>query len=100
MHDIFIYLLYFFLDLLSAIRDNVDYDLVTDASTPEDALLNAKYAISLARKRGCCIFLLPEDIVEVKPKMILTLIGTIMAVALSMSAASVSPGGMICVPHM
>ena len=72
----------FFLDLLNSIRENVDYELVTDGQNAEDALLNAKYTISLARKMGCCIFLLPEDIVEVKPKMILTLIGTIMAVAL------------------
>jgi len=75
---------HFFLDLLASIRNCVDFDLVTPGSTPEDAMLNAKYAISLARKIGCCIFLLPEDIVEVKPKMILTLVGTIMAVALSM----------------
>jgi plastin-1 len=75
---------HFFLDLLSAIRDCVDYDLVTPGDNPEDAMMNAKYAISLARKIGCCIFLLPEDIVEVKPKMILTLVGTIMAVALQM----------------
>lgn len=72
----------FFLDLLDSIRKNVDYELVTDGQNQEDALLNAKYTISLARKMGCCIFLLPEDIVEVKPKMILTLVGTIMAVAL------------------
>lgn len=42
-------------------------------------MLNAKYVISIARKMGCCIFLLWEDIVEVKPKMILTFIGTLMA---------------------
>jgi hypothetical protein len=36
---------------------------------------------SVARKIGCCIFLLWEDIVEVQPKMILTFIGTLMSVA-------------------
>lgn len=40
---------------------------------------NAKYAISVARKLGATIFLLPEDIVEVKPRMILTFIGSLMA---------------------
>ena len=45
-----------------------------------DYLANAKYAISMARKLGATIFLLPEDIVEVKPKMILTFIGSLMAV--------------------
>ena len=31
----------------------------------EDKKLNASYIISVARKLGCSIFLLPEDIVEV-----------------------------------
>lgn len=77
---------HFFLDLLSTIRNCVNYDLVTPGVTDPDALQNAKYAISIARKLGCCIFLLPEDIVEVKNKMILTLIGSIMHVALSESS--------------
>jgi hypothetical protein len=32
--------------------------------------MNAKYAISIARKLGATIFVLPEDIVEVKSKMV------------------------------
>jgi hypothetical protein len=32
----------------------------------EDKKLNATYIISIARKIGCSVFLLPEDIVEVK----------------------------------
>jgi hypothetical protein len=32
----------------------------------EDKKLNATYIISVARKLGCSIFLLPEDIIEVK----------------------------------
>ena len=35
----------------------------------ENAKMNAKYAISIARKLGATIFVLPEDIIEVKPKM-------------------------------
>jgi plastin-1 len=42
-------------------------------------LTKTRYAISLTRKIGGSIFLVWEDIVEVKPKMILTLIGTLMA---------------------
>eukprot|EP01114_Cavostelium_apophysatum_P010076 TRINITY_DN234_c0_g1_i1.p1 TRINITY_DN234_c0_g1~~TRINITY_DN234_c0_g1_i1.p1 ORF type:complete len:616 (-),score=181.31 TRINITY_DN234_c0_g1_i1:97-1944(-) len=72
----------FFLDLLNSIKKCVNYDLVTPGEKDEDATQNAKYTISIARKIGCTIFLLPEDIVEVKPKMILTLIGSIMSVAL------------------
>ena len=38
-----------------------------------------RYVISLLRKLGTTIFLLPQDIVEVKPKMILTFVGAILA---------------------
>jgi len=72
----------FFLELLDAIRKCVDWDIVTSASSDEEAMQNAKYAISIARKMGACIFLLPEDIVEVKPKMILTFVGTVMSIGL------------------
>lgn len=34
----------------------------------EDRKLNATYIISVARKLGCSVFLLPEDIMEVKKK--------------------------------
>jgi len=73
---------HFFLDLLNTIRQCVNYDLITPGDKDEDCMQNAKYAISIARKIGCTIFLLPEDIVEVKPKMILTLIGSMMSVQL------------------
>ena len=70
----------FFLNLLSAIEpDIIDHELVTDGSTDENKMLNARYAISIARKMGCVIFLLPEDIVEVRPKMCLTFGAAVMA---------------------
>ncbi|KAJ3084369.1 hypothetical protein BCR33DRAFT_717762 [Rhizoclosmatium globosum] len=70
----------FLLDLLNGIQKGVvDYTMVGPGHTEEDALMNAKYAISIARKLGATIFVLPEDIVEVKPKMILTFVGTLMA---------------------
>jgi plastin-1 len=65
----------FFIDLLTAIEPRaVDWDQVTRGDTPENQMLNAKYAISTARKIGACVFLTPEDIVEVKSKMLLTYI--------------------------
>jgi len=73
----------FFLDLLNTIKKCVNYDLVTPGESDADSLQNGKYTISIARKLGCTIFLLPEDIMEVKPKMMLTLLGSIMKVALS-----------------
>ncbi|KAJ3141944.1 hypothetical protein HK100_005042 [Physocladia obscura] len=70
----------FLLDLLNGIQKGVvDYSMVGPGRTEKDALLNAKYAISIARKLGATIFVLPEDIVEVKPKMILAFVGTLMA---------------------
>ncbi|KAJ3131152.1 hypothetical protein HK101_004791, partial [Irineochytrium annulatum] len=70
----------FFLDLLNAMKKGiVDYDLISRGQSDDDAKMNAKYAISIARKMGATIFVLPEDIVEVKPKMILTFVGTLMA---------------------
>jgi len=71
----------FFLDLLDAIRPGcVDQSVIIKSPSDEDCMANAKYSISMARKLGATIFLLPEDIVEVKPKMILTFVGSLMAV--------------------
>ncbi|KAK4799971.1 hypothetical protein SAY86_025336 [Trapa natans] len=69
----------FFLELLSAVQPRVvNWSLVTKGSTDEEKTMNASYIISIARKLGCSIFLLPEDITEVNQKMILTLTASIM----------------------
>ncbi|KAJ1415584.1 CH domain superfamily [Sesbania bispinosa] len=69
----------FFLELLSSVEPRVvNWSLVTKGETDEDKKLNATYIISVARKLGCSIFLLPEDIIEVNPKMILVLTASIM----------------------
>ncbi|KAL8144744.1 fimbrin-5-like [Apium graveolens] len=69
----------FFLELLSAVEPRVvNWDLVTSGENDEDKKSNATYIISVARKLGCSIFLLPEDIMEVNSKMILTLTASIM----------------------
>eukprot|EP01100_Stratorugosa_tubuloviscum_P013029 TRINITY_DN6370_c0_g2_i1.p1 TRINITY_DN6370_c0_g2~~TRINITY_DN6370_c0_g2_i1.p1 ORF type:complete len:520 (-),score=273.53 TRINITY_DN6370_c0_g2_i1:149-1708(-) len=76
----------FILDLIDAIRSgSVSYDLVERDGSDKANLMNAKYAISIARKIGATIFALPEDIVEVKNKMILTLLAGLMAVDLGVS---------------
>jgi len=70
----------FLIDLVDAVKPgSADYSLVCHSEDEKDLLLNAKYAVSLARKAGCCIFALPEDIVEVKPKMVMTFVATVMA---------------------
>lgn len=81
----------FFLDLLDAIKPGyVDYSLVYDGRTDEECKANgelgacvvsshadhppppAKLAISIARKLGSLIFIVPEDIVDLRPRLILT----------------------------
>ena len=42
-------------------------------------MANAKYAISMARKIGARVYALPEDITEVKPKMVMTMFACLMA---------------------
>ncbi|KAJ7048530.1 calponin homology domain-containing protein [Mycena amicta] len=75
----------FFLDLLEAIRPGiVDPTLVLDVSANgdyEDRRQNAKLAISIARKMNALIFLVPEDIVDVRPRLILTFVGSLMSIA-------------------
>lgn len=44
----------------------------------QDCLMNARYAISCARKLGGAIFCLDLDITEVKPKMILAFVASLM----------------------
>ncbi|KAF8308193.1 hypothetical protein DL93DRAFT_2126873 [Clavulina sp. PMI_390] len=71
----------FFLDLLEALRPGiVDYSLVArPANEYEDKRQNAKLAISIARKMNALIFLVPEDIVDVRPRLVLTFVGSLMA---------------------
>jgi len=69
----------FIADLLASCQpESVNYDLVTPGKTDEEKMLNAQYVISCARKMGATVFLLWEDIVEVKPKMLLTFFGAVM----------------------
>jgi plastin-1 len=69
----------FIMDLLWACQpDSVNFDLVNAGKTDEEKMLNAQYAVSCARKMGCAVFCLWEDIVEVKDKMMLTFFGSIM----------------------
>lgn len=68
------------LELIDAIqKDSVNFDLVkTGALSEEDKLDNAKYAVSMARKIGARVYALPEDLVEVNPKMVMTVFACLM----------------------
>lgn len=71
---------HFLLDVLNGIKPGyVDYDLVTAGSTEDDRYANARLAISIARKLGALIWLVPEDINEVRSRLILTFLGSLMS---------------------
>jgi plastin-3 len=67
------------IDLVDAIKKgSVNYDMVKSGNTDKEKLDNAKYAISMGRKIGARIYALPEDIVEVKAKMVMTVFACLM----------------------
>ncbi|XP_069826255.1 plastin-2 [Dendropsophus ebraccatus] len=68
------------LDLIDAIQPgSINYDILKTEDLNEDEKLNnAKYAISMARKIGARVYALPEDLVEVKPKMVMTVFACLM----------------------
>ncbi|RVE63685.1 hypothetical protein OJAV_G00138460 [Oryzias javanicus] len=68
------------LELIDAIQPgSVNYELIKTSGLSEaDKLENAKYAISMARKIGARVYALPEDLVEVKPKMVMTVFACLM----------------------
>jgi len=69
------------IDLIDAMKTGViDYSVVKTGSklTGEDYLSNAKYAVNMARKIGAPVYALPEDISEVKHKMVMTVYASLM----------------------
>ncbi|XP_052286219.1 plastin-2-like isoform X2 [Dreissena polymorpha] len=58
----------------------INWDYVKDSGSDEDKMANAKYAISMGRKIGARIYALPEDVVEVKSKMVMTIFACLMAI--------------------
>ncbi|XP_002736612.1 plastin-3-like [Saccoglossus kowalevskii] len=72
-------------DLIDSIQSGaITYKNFRENPTNDtEKLLNAKYAISMARKIGAPVYALPEDLVEVKPKMVMTVFACLMARGLS-----------------
>ena len=58
----------------------IDWAFMNEGKTKAQRKENAKYVITCARKIGAVVFVTFEDIVEVKPKMILLLLASLMAV--------------------
>ena len=66
----------YLLDVLNGMKSSyVDYDLVTSGRGEDEAYANAKLAISIARKMGATIWLVPEDICQVRSRLVVTFIG-------------------------
>lgn len=66
---------HFLTKLCAAIEPRaVDWDILQPGETEEEKNNNAKYVLSIARKLGCVIFCVYEDIPKVNYKMILVLI--------------------------
>ena len=49
---------------------------------------NAKYAITMARRIGAPVYALPEDLTEVKYKMVMTVFASLMLVDMSWTASN------------
>ena len=69
----------YFIHIMKSIEPrSINWEIVvTDKDDEESRQNNAKYAISIARKLGATVFLVWEDIAEVKSKLLLTLLASI-----------------------
>ena len=69
----------YFINIMKAIEPrSINWDIVvTDKDDDESKQNNAKYAISIARKLGATVFLVWEDIAEVKSKLLLTFLASL-----------------------
>ena len=82
----------FLLDVLNGMKSSyVDYDLVTPGRTDEEAYMNAKLSISIARKLGATIWLVPEDICQVRSRLVTTFIGKLIPLTTNNKTPSPSP---------
>lgn len=55
----------------------INPDLVMKGDTEEEQILNAKYAISIARKLGAAVFLVYDDILGLNKKMLLIFVASL-----------------------
>ena len=69
----------YFINIMKSIEPrSINWDIVvTDKEDDESKQNNAKYAISIARKLGATVFLVWEDIAEVKSKLLLTFLASL-----------------------
>jgi len=69
------------IDLIDAmVPGAIDYSVVikSPGKFSDEAMKNAKYAITMARKIGAPVYALPEDLIEGKAKMVMTIFASLM----------------------
>mmetsp|Transcript_11987 Transcript_11987/g.19209 ORF Transcript_11987/g.19209 Transcript_11987/m.19209 type:complete len:296 (+) Transcript_11987:1615-2502(+) len=71
--------LYLLLLIWAKDPESIDWANASTGVTRDQRLGNATYAISVARKMGCTIFLQPADIIKVRPRMILSFVSAVLA---------------------
>merc|ERR1711935_1271832 len=75
------------IDLIDAIKEGaIDYSVVKKSSGKlgsVEAMSNAKYAITMARRIGAPVYALPEDLTEGKHKMVMTIFASLLLVDMS-----------------
>lgn len=72
--------------LIDSMRSGIiDYSVVKTGAklVAQDCMSNAKYAITMARRIGAPIYALPEDLTEVKHKMVMTVYASLMVADMS-----------------
>eukprot|EP01017_Pseudomicrothorax_dubius_P001146 TRINITY_DN0_c3674_g1_i2.p1 TRINITY_DN0_c3674_g1~~TRINITY_DN0_c3674_g1_i2.p1 ORF type:complete len:136 (+),score=47.89 TRINITY_DN0_c3674_g1_i2:45-452(+) len=70
----------FFFNLLEALNpEAIDRENVAEGANKEEIEKNAKYLISVARKMGALTYVVWEDIVDVRPRMVLLFVAAICA---------------------
>ena len=69
----------YFINIMKSIEPrSINWDIVVQDKDDDDSKQNnAKYAISIARKLGATVFLVWEDITEVKSKLLLTFLASL-----------------------
>ena len=76
--------------MIDAIKPNsIKYEELKTDNSNESKMDNARYAVSMARKIGARVFCLPEDIVEGKQKMIMTIFATLMIIDYQPNSVSI-----------
>jgi len=75
----------FYLNILKSIEPQIiNQEYIKEDSEDDESLMNnAKYCLSVIRKMGGTVFLVWEDLKEVKSKLLLTLMASIYNVAMN-----------------